>query len=281
MVASNHAIHSNQLSNYRMRNLYINCASGASGDIFLGAFVDLGVPEEVLTGRLASLGLNEFALEINKKEINGNSVTDVDVILFNKEQAWIHPYSGKYRNYGEIKEMIDRSDMTDSAKALSKKIFDIKAKAESQVHEVPVDQVQFHEAGAVDSIVDIVGAAICVDYLKIDHIYSSAVPTGYGTVLCAVGELPVPPPAVKAILEKTGIPNYRSDVKMELLTPTGAAILSGVVDGFTETIQIPDTSHVICEGRGVGKRETGLPPLRLVLVEESEHSVEKEHVNGI
>lgn len=250
-----------------MRKLYIDCRSGSSGDLFLGAFLDLGVSQEVLTGHLSSLGLNEFALDIKKIERNGEQATDVDVILHNKEQAWIHPYSGKYRNYGEIKEMIDNSDIPDSAKALSKRIFDIKAKAESQVHGVPVDEVQFHEIGAVDSIVDVVGSAICFDYLTIDHVYSSAVPTGFGTIMCACGELPVPPPAVKVILEETGMPHYRSDVEMELLTPTGAAILAGIVDEFSEELNIRE-SNIISQGRGTGKRDTGLPPLCLTIIDE-------------
>ena len=143
-----------------MKTLYIDCSSGASGDMFLGAFLDLGVPERVLTDGLDSLGLNEFTLKINKTVNNGVSKTDIDVVLFDKEHIWKHPYSGEYRNYRQIKDMLQSSGLTDSAKALSRKIFDIKATAESKVHNVPVDEVQFHEVGAVDSIVDIVGAAI-------------------------------------------------------------------------------------------------------------------------
>ena len=264
MVASNHAIKTKQITINSMNTLYIDCRSGASGDMFLGAFLDLGVPENILRSGLDSLGLNEFALEITKKEIQGATVTDVDVILFDKDHAWIHPYSGKYRNYGQIKEMIERSDMADSAKALSRRIFDIKAKAESIAHQVPVDEVQFHEVGAVDSIVDIVGAAICYDYLNIDRVYATPVPTGFGTIQCACGELPVPPPAVKAILDETGMPHYRSEIEMELLTPTGAAILAGIVDEFMEILNIPEDS-IIIKGRGTGKRESGLPPLCLLI----------------
>ena len=226
--------------------------------------MDLGVPDKILSEGLASLGLNEFSLKIKKTTKNGYDVTDVDVILHNKEHAWVHPYSGKYRNYRQIKEMIDRSSLTDNTKELSRKIFDIKACAESIVHQVPMDEVQFHEVGAVDSIVDIVGASICLDYLHIDRVVSSEVPAGYGRVFCACGELPVPAPATKEILVTQGIPYYRSDVKQELLTPTGASILAGIVDEYKKELKIPQGGR---QGRGTGKRDTGLPPLLLTLIE--------------
>ena len=247
-----------------MNTLYIDCSSGGSGDMFLGAFLDLGVPEHILTEGLASLGLNEFSLDIRKTEKNGYPVTSVDVILHNKEHAWIHPYSGVFRNYGQIKEMIGRSSIASDAKELSRKIFDIKASAESIVHQVPMDNVQFHEVGAVDSIVDIIGASICFDYLKVDRTISTYVPTGYGTVLCACGELPVPAPATKEILITQSIPYYRGDVEQELLTPTGASILAGIVDEYYNVIDIPEGGR---QGRGIGKRDTGLPPLCLTLTE--------------
>ena len=118
----------------------------------------------------------------------------------------------------------------------------------------------------MDSIVDIVGAAICCDYLNIDKVSATSVPTGYGTILCAVGELPVPPPAVREILEKKNIPHFRSDVEMELLTPTGASILAGIVDEFIDDIDLSDCD-IIGVGKGTGKRDTGLEPLTLTLVD--------------
>lgn len=248
---------------HEMKNLYIDCRSGASGDMMLGAFIDLGVSEESLRQGLSKLGLREFCLQVCKKEQKGLQATDVDVILHRKEDAWIHPYSGSWRNYGEIKEIIQNSDLPQRVKEVSRRIFDIKAKAEAKVHTVPVDQVRFHEAGAVDSIVDIVGTAICYDCLEIDRVVSCNVPTGYGTVICACGELPVPAPAVRAILEQTGIPSYTSDIEQELLTPTGASILAGIVDRFNWDGHLPAGSRI---GRGTGKRDTGLPPLSLALV---------------
>ncbi len=253
-----------------MKTLYIDCRSGASGDMMLGAMLSLGVPLEVLERGLASLGLNEFELSVNEREYNGSPVTDVDAILYNKENAWTHPYSGKYRNYREIKEMIERSDINEHAKRLSRNIFDIKAAAESEAHGVPVDEVQFHEVGAVDSIVDIVGAAICIDYIGADNVVSTHVPTGFGTVQCACGTLPVPAPATAAVLRNTGLPHYRSDIEQELLTPTGASVLAGVVDRFLEEDDFEEAwkdAEPCAIGRGTGKRDTGLPPLTVKLVD--------------
>jgi len=253
-----------------MKTLYIDCLSGASGDMMLGAMLSLGVPLRSLEEGLASLGLNEFELSVRETEYNGSAATDVDVVLHNKEHAWIHPYSGKYRNYGEIKEMIGRSGITDRAKNLSRRIFDIKAAAESEAHGVPVDEVQFHEVGAVDSIVDVVGTAICLDQIGADTVVSRHVPTGYGTVECACGTLPVPAPAVAAIIRNTGLPHYRSDIRQELLTPTGAAIISGITDTFLDDTSFEkalENAGSCRSGRGTGKRDTGLPPMRLIVTE--------------
>ena len=135
------------------------------------------------------------------------------------------------------------------------------------MHGVPLDDVQFHEIGAVDSIVDITGAAICFDYLQIGKVSATPVPTGYGTILCAVGELPVPPPAVREILDSENIPHYQSGVAMELLTPTGASILAGIVNEFIDDMDLSECD-IISVGRGTGKRDTGLAPLCLTLIHE-------------
>ena len=244
------------------RKLIIDCKSGASGDMVLGAFINLGVSEETLRKGLDALGVNEFSLEINEVDRNGIIATDVDVILHDKKSALTHPYSGEYRNYAEIKEIIRNSGITDGAKELSLRIFDIKAAAEAIAHGVEQDKVQFHEAGAVDSIVDIVGCAICFDSLGVSEVISSKVPTGYGTIMCACGELPVPAPAVQEILKATGLPHYRSDIEQELLTPTGASILAALVDKFEDNISHEDSYKY---GYGTGKRDTGLDPLCFML----------------
>lgn len=248
----------------KMNTLYIDCSSGASGDMMLGAFIDLGVPEEVLKGELSKLGIDEFCLKVRKTESCGVKATDADVILYEEENTRIDPYSGSYRNYGQIKNIIKNSSLSERAKSISRRIFDIKAKAEAKVHGVPEEEVRFHEAGAVDSLVDIVGTAICCDYLKIQFVISCSAPTGYGTVMCACGRLPVPAPAVKEILKDSGIPNYPSDIEQELLTPTGASILAGLADRFEPCLKVPKDAQM---GFGTGKRNTGLPPLKLALAD--------------
>lgn len=246
-----------------MRTLYIDCSSGMSGDMMLGAFVDMGMPISYVEEQLGRLGIkNEFSLSLRKKEYQGKQGADVDVKLKDSAVMNIHPYSVKARNYADIQDMMQESGLSSRIQSLSNKIFAVKAKAEATVHNVPPERVQFHEIGAIDSIVDVVGAAIGLDYFDIGEIVSTEVPTGYGTVRCACGELPVPAPAVKQILSDTKLPHYRSDVKQELLTPTGAAILAGVVDKFG----LPEKcSNVLMQGVGFGKRKTGLPPLKLTL----------------
>ncbi len=249
-----------------MRTLYIDCSSGMCGDMMLGAFVDMGMPISYVQEQLAQLGIeNEVSLSSRKKERQGRYGTDVDVKLKDSTVMHIHPYSIKARNYADIQEMMRGSGLSSRIQSLSSKIFAVKASAEAKVHNVPPERVQFHEIGAIDSIVDVVGAAICLDYFDIGEIVSTEVPTGYGTVRCACGELPVPAPAVKQILSDTNLPHYRSDVKQELLTPTGAAILAGVVDKFG----LPEKcNNILMQGEGFGKRKTGLPPLKLTLCDD-------------
>ncbi len=252
-----------------MKKLYINCQSGLSGDMMLGAMISLGVPEEYLRDRLSRLKLDEFELSVREREAGGHSAADVDVILKEPGNLDTDPYSGNYRNYGQILDMINGSSLSSNAKVLSRRIFDIKARAEAKVHQVPVELVKFHEAGAVDSIVDIVGTAICCDYLGADEVIAKEVPTGYGKIRCACGELNVPSPAVRQILADEEIPHYRSEIPQEVLTPTGASILAGVADAFGWE-EIKEKETLLSRGYGVGKRETGLPPLELILVEAKE-----------
>ena len=242
--------------------LYINCESGMSGDMFLGALVSMGVPAEHLQSRLAMLGLSEFDLTFGEREVSGVCATDVDVLLRCESDLMTDPYSGDWRTYRDIQEIIAASGLTEREKALSLKIFEIKAEAESWAHGVPKDEVKFHEKGAVDSIVDIVGSAVCIDYIKADKVVSRPVPTGFGEVKCACGTLKVPVPAVRQILKNTGIPSYRSDIEQEILTPTGASIVAGIADYFSG--EAP-SGMTIGRGYGTGKRETGLPPLEVTL----------------
>ncbi len=138
--------------------------------------IDLGVPEDYLRDKLARLNLDEFELSVGERKVQGRRATDVDVILKEPENLNRDPYSCGGRNYGQIIDMINGSTLSNNAKVLSRRIFDIKARAEARVHQVPVEEVRFHEAGAVDSIVDIVGTAICCDYLDADQVIAKEVP---------------------------------------------------------------------------------------------------------
>ncbi len=236
----------------------------------LAAFVNMGMPIAYMQKEFEKLGISkEFQFSAKHNFYQGKKVTSLDVNLENEAVMQIHPYSGRYRNYRDILDLLEKSSLNDKVKDLSRKIFAIKATAEASVHGVPLEKVQFHEAGAVDSIVDIVGATLGIDYFGIETITSTEVPTGYGSVLCACGELPVPAPAVKQILKETKLPHYRSDIKQELLTPTGAAILAGITSCFTkQKLSVSAAAlkqNFLQAGYGIGKRITGLPPLCLLL----------------
>ncbi len=252
-----------------MNILYYDCFAGISGDMNLGAMIDIGVDEKYLRQELLKLDISEeFKIEIKKDSRKGITGTKVDVILlqaegFNKHEEHIHNkhhYSHGHRNFKDIESIIINSDLSENVKSLSLKIFMKVAEAEGKVHGKPIEEVHFHEVGAVDSIVDIVGAAICFDYLKVDKIISSSIELGGGFVKCAHGLMPVPAPATAEILK--GIPIKSGADNYETTTPTGAAILAVVVDEFI------DKKEFIIEkvGYGIGTKDNNIPNvLRLLL----------------
>jgi uncharacterized protein (TIGR00299 family) protein len=243
--------------------LYFDCFSGISGDMAVGALLDLGVPKDYLIENLKSLNIDEeYQIEIRKSNKNGIEGTDFYVFL--KEEN-IHHHE---RNLKDIISIIDKSRITDGAKNIAKRIFNIIAEAEAKVHGKSIDEVHFHEVGAVDSIIDIVGVAVCIDYLKPDKIISSYVNTGSGFVKCQHGILPVPAPATMNILKD--VPIYSDERKFELTTPTGAAILKGLCSEFVEGINM----KVKAVGYGCGKKNTEKPNvLRVILGEEDKEEV--------
>lgn len=234
-----------------MKVLYYDCFSGISGDMNLGAMIDLGVDKNYLIKELKKLSINEkFEVEVKKDERKGISGTKVEVIL--RES---HHENHHHRTFRDVEKIINDSSLEKSVKIMSLSIFRKLAEAEGKIHSKDLYEVHFHEVGAVDSIVDIVGAAICFQYLNVDRILCSPVQLGGGFVKCAHGLIPVPAPAVSELLK--GVPVKIGAVPFETTTPTGAAILKTMVSKFTE-----EKEFIIDNiGYGVGNRDTEIPNL--------------------
>lgn len=233
------------------RVAYFDCFSGISGDMTLGAFVDLGVPADWLAETLKSGLAVEFDLSVqavSRMGIAGRQVT-------------VSAADQRARHYSDIREMIENSGLPEGVKALSLEMFERLATAEAGIHNCPKEDVHFHEVGAVDSIVDIVGCALCVEYLAIDRVFASKIPLGRGSVTCAHGKLPVPVPATVEILN--GVPVYGTDIPYELVTPTGATIIKTLAQAFGV---LPDM-EITGTGYGSGSRHCDAWPnlLRIVL----------------
>ncbi len=210
-----------------MKILYYECFSGISGDMNLGAMVDLGVDQRYLVQELNKLQLSGYKVEFSREKKKGIEGTRAHVILENKHR---HGHNDAHRNLEKINTIIETSNLSDAVKVLSKKIFRAVAEAEAKVHGTTIDKVHFHEVGAVDSIVDIVGAAICFDRLKVDKVVCTPIELGGGFVQCRHGTFPVPAPATVEILKN--IPVKTGAVQFETTTPTGAAILATLVDEY-------------------------------------------------
>ncbi|MDF2655234.1 MAG: hypothetical protein K0R19_1708 [Bacillota bacterium] len=248
----------------------------------LGALLDLGVNKDFFLEELSKLGVDGYEVKIQKKDRHSIQMLDVDVILTGEEHGQCHEHKhghdhghshedhdgnhhhshhhhgrdhghAKERNLSMIQEIIDSSTISAGAKEISKRIFEEIAKAEAKVHGKTIDQVHFHEVGAIDSIVDIVGVAICVAALDVDVIYASLLHDGNGFIQCRHGLLPVPVPAVMAMLEGSGIPMVQEDVNTEMITPTGMGIVKCLAKDY---IKMPEMS-IDKIGYGLGKRETG------------------------
>jgi len=232
--------------------LYFDCFAGISGDMTVAALIDLGVAPEELRVELDKLNLDGWDIEVSQGYRNGLRGTRFDVRLRHEgSHAHLHG-AGKghsHRNIYDIETIIDHSGLNEEIKNNSKKVFAELAAAEARVHGQPVEEVHFHEVGALDSIIDIVGTAICLDILGIRHICASPLNLGGGLVNCAHGTLPVPAPATAEIL--TGVPVFSSGVQVELVTPTGAAIIKTLALDF---LPLPRMT-IEKSGYGIGSRE--------------------------
>lgn len=207
---------------------YFDCFSGISGDMILGALVDAGVPVNRLQKELSSLQVKGYKLELKKVKRAGLRATKVDVVI--KRSKSSTEKNGDIRKWKDIKGLIDRSSLSKEIKQKGKSIFKKLFEAEAIVHGGRYDRVHLHELGAIDCIIDIFGALICLDILGINSVYSSPVNVGSGNVRTDHGLLPVPAPATVELLK--GKPVYSSDIKYELTTPTGAALISSIASGF-------------------------------------------------
>lgn len=257
-----------------MKILYYDCFCGISGDMNLAALIDLGVPKEYLMQELSKVNLNsEYEMKIERSVKLGITGTRVDVKLnesSHSEEEHGHDHQHHHRKLKDIEKIINSSHLSDKVKNISLGMFMRIAEAEAKIHGKSLYEVHFHEVGAIDSIVDLVGAAICIDYLKVDRIIASPVQVGGGFVKCSHGIMPVPAPATTEILKN--IPISTGIVQFETTTPTGAAILAVNVEEFTSKIDF----SIEKTGYGIGHRDLEIPNVLRVYLGEQERSEEVE-----
>lgn len=280
------------------KTLYLECYSGISGDMTVAALLDLGADREVLKESLKSLPVGGFRTEITRVKKSGLDACDFSVILeqdnHDHDMEYLHgsekSYTGhhehshevnhehhhghthshehphEHRGMKEITEIIQKSEMTVRAKKMAMRVFGILAQAESKAHGVPVEEVHFHEVGAVDSIVDIAAIAICMDNLDISNVIVPVLYEGTGFIRCQHGQIPVPVPAVTHIAETHKLKLKITDIQGEMVTPTGAA----VVAAFRTSDRLPEDFTILKTGIGAGKRQYRCPGiLRAMLIRET------------
>ncbi len=306
------------IENNSKKTLYLECTFGISGDMTVGALLDLGADEKVLNKVLESVPAKGFTTKISRVKKSGLDVCDFDVILdehhdnhdhdmnylyghdekmhnhehehnhdheHNHEHSHEHEHGHEHehndehghshshdmhthvhhehRGIKEVNSIIDATDMTENARTIAKKIFDVLCKAEAKAHGEPYEQVHFHEVGAIDSIVDIISVAVCIDNLNINNCIVTSLVEGSGTVRCQHGILPIPVPAVLNIVQMNNIPLSFSGKTGEYVTPTGAAIVAAICTSN----MLPEQFTVEKVGMGAGKREYETPSiLRAMLI---------------
>ena len=252
-----------------MKILYFDCFSGVSGNMILGAMVDAGIDIKALKKELKKLDLHSYSLKVSKVKRKGIKGTKVDVIVDKKKH--LH-----HTHYKDIKRLIERSKLPEKIKEDSLSIFKNIAEAEAKIHRTSVDNVHFHEVGAVDSIVDVVGASICISLLNSDITLSSPINTGKGMVKTEHGLLPVPAPATTEMLK--GFPSYSSDIEFELATPTGVGIITAMAKA-SNTIPVMKTNVI---GYGAGSKDfSDSPNLLRIMIGEGYSPSEQDSITVI
>lgn len=277
------------------QTLYLECYSGISGDMMTAALLDLGADEKVLSEALESLPIKGFRTEVTRVSKAGLDACDFHVILdrqhenHDHDMEYLHGHSHdhshgdhghhshdhEHRGLAEILEILCRAQITDGAREKAVRIFEILAEAEAKAHGTSIEKVHFHEVGAVDSIVDITAAAVCLDNLQIDKVIIPVLCEGSGSVRCQHGVIPVPVPAVTAVTSKYSIPLHMTDVQGELVTPTGAAIAAAI----RTSARLPERFVIEKTGIGAGKREYERPSLlRAMLIRETENASAGDYI---
>ncbi|MEM0467407.1 MAG: nickel pincer cofactor biosynthesis protein LarC [Candidatus Thermoplasmatota archaeon] len=232
---------------------YFDCFSGVAGDMILGALLDLGFEVSVLEQELKKLGISGYHIAVRKTAYHQIAGTDVSVEVQEPQS---------HRHFFDIKKLIEQSSLNEFVKKTSIAIFHRLAEAERTVHNVSLEEVHFHEVGAVDAIVDIVGSVLGIHYLNIKKIYCSPLPLGKGFISCEHGVLPVPAPATVELLKN--IPVYTDERRYELVTPTGAAIISTLATQFGSM----PLMKIYRVGYGAGKTKSKYPHLLRVFLGE-------------
>jgi pyridinium-3,5-bisthiocarboxylic acid mononucleotide nickel chelatase len=239
-----------------MKTLYFDCFAGASGDMILGAMIAAGVEPRALLSQLSLINVQGYSIDFQTVDRSGISAMYARVRT---------PHEHAHRHLSHILEIIDDSQLSAGVKDRAAKVFSRLAEAEARVHNEPVEQVHFHEVGALDAIIDVVGAAICFDLAGIERFICSPLHVGSGSVDMDHGRFPVPPPAVAELLK--GAPVYSTDIKGELVTPTGAAIIATVCNEFGPLPRMELQSA----GYGAGTRQyEKFPNVLRVLIGETE-----------
>lgn len=288
------------------KQLYLECSAGISGDMLVAALLDVGADEAAVIEALGSLPVEGFSIEVSRVQKQGLDACDFDVVLDDAHQnhdhdmAYLHGHahhhdhghdhgnghdhdhgndhdedasdpahhhSHEHRNLADVMAIIDAGSLTEGARMVAHRIFAIIAEAEAKAHGLPIDQVHFHEVGAVDSIADVVAIAVAFDSLGIEDVVVPGLTEGMGTVRCQHGIIPVPVPAVVNIAQAHGLPLSIVPVEGELVTPTGAA----AVAALRTSDRLPERFTVERVGLGAGKRDyatSGI--LRAMIVESSE-----------
>jgi len=237
-----------------MRIAYFDCFSGISGDMILGALIDAGLDIEELKSELKKLKLTGYDISTKRTEKKGISGTKFEVIVLEKHQE---------RHLSDIFEIIEHSNLDRKIKNKAKDVFSALAKVEAEIHNQPVEKVHFHEVGAIDALIDIVGVMIGMQRLNIEQVVASKLHVGTGFVQCAHGTLPVPAPATLKLL--SNVPIYSTGIENELVTPTGAAIITTLCENFGD---IP-SMKVEKIGYGAGSRDLPIPNMLRVLIGDS------------